>query len=126
MNSANLTGRLVADPDVRYSNDNMCVAKFRLAVSRITGGTDYINFVAFGKVGELVEQYVGKGDLIGVSGRIQTGSYEAKDGRKVYTTDVVCASVDFLNLKKKEYAEAPSEDKGVPDGFDALDEDLPF
>lgn len=97
MNSVSLTGRLTRDPEVRYSNQNMAIARFTLAVDRPTkkDEADFIPVTCFGKTAELVEKYVQKGRLVGVTGRIQTGSYE-KDGRKVYTTDVIADRVEFL------------------------------
>lgn len=88
-------GRLVRDPDVRYSqNENStAVARYSLAVPRKfkTDGQDcdFINCVAFGKLAEFAEKYPRKGIKIAVTGRIQTGSYTNRDGVKVYTTDVI-------------------------------------
>ena len=136
MNSVVLVGRLTRDPDVRYSQDQRAVARFTLAVDRpVRSGaekqTDFPSVVCFGKTAELVEQYVSKGRRVAVSGRIQTGSYTNKDGQKVYTTEVVADRVEFLDsgsgAPRTEGAE-PSENRAndVPDGFDALDDELPF
>ncbi len=136
MNSVVLVGRLTRDPDVRYSQDQRAVARFTLAVDRPvrSGGekqADFPSIVCFGKTAELVEQYVSKGRRVAVSGRIQTGSYTNKDGQKVYTTDVVADRVEFLDsgsgAPRSEGAEpAGSNPNSVPDGFDALDDELPF
>ena len=94
LNHVVLMGRLTKDPDVRYTNKSdgtqMAIARYSLAVGRIgkDAPTDYISCVAFGIQGEFAEKYLRKGTKMVVSGRIQTGSYE-KDGRKIYTTDVV-------------------------------------
>lgn len=126
MNKVALIGRLTRDPDVRYSQggEPMAIARFTLAVDRRTKNrdADFISCVAFGKSGEFVEKYFHKGMKVAVVGRIQTGSYDSKDGHKVYTTDVVCEELDFCESKQKQNADA--------DGFmnipDEIEEELPF
>lgn len=102
MNKVQLTGRLTAEPEIRYSNGNpaTCIARFRLAVDRRfkregDSETDFIGIVAFGKLGEHVERYYHKGMKVGVTGRIRTGSYDHKDGYKVYTTDIIAEDLEF-------------------------------
>ena len=97
MNDVNLTGRLTKDPDVRTTASGATITKFTLAVSRWKkdDGADFIPCLAWGKTAEIMGQYLKKGSLIGVSGHIQTGSYE-KDGARHYTTDVVVERFDFL------------------------------
>lgn len=127
MNSVVLIGRLTKDPEVRYtSGTQMAVANFSLAIDRPMGKdkekqTDFPRVIVFGKSAENCERYLKKGRLCGVQGRLQTGSYTAKDGSKVYTTDVVAERVQFLEWGEKK--ETPEDD--VP-GFSAVDEDLPF
>ena len=126
MNKVALIGRLTRDPDVRYSQggEPMAIARFTLAVDRRTKNrdADFISCVAFGKNGEFVEKYFHKGMKVAVVGRIQTGSYNNKDGHKVYTTDVVCEELDFCESKQKQNVDA--------DGFmnipDEIEEKLPF
>lgn len=126
MNKVALIGRLTRDPDVRYSQggEPMAIARFTLAVDRRTKNrdADFISCVAFGKSGEFVEKYFHKGMKVAVIGRIQTGSYDSKDGHKVYTTDVICEELDFCESKQKQNADA--------DGFmnipDEIEEELPF
>ena len=99
MNKVVLVGRLTRDPNVRYSQGEnlMCVARFTLEVERRSGRNhdgngqtaDFISCVAFGRTGEFVEKYAKKGMKFDVAGRIQTGSYQNKDGQTGYTTDVV-------------------------------------
>lgn len=103
MNSVSLIGRLTRDPDVRYTSESqMAVARFSIAIDRPTrrdGGeqqTDFPNIVVFGRQAENCERFLKKGRLVGVQGRIQTGSYTNKDGVKVYTTEVVASRVEFL------------------------------
>ena len=126
MNKTILMGRLTKDPDVRYSQgDNpMAVAKYTLAVDRKgkKGETDFISCVAFGRNGEFAEKYLKKGSKIIVVGRIQTGSYDGKDGKKVYTTDVVVEEHYFAESKREE-ASKPVENEefmNIPEGIDEL------
>lgn len=132
MNSVNLTGRLTRDPEVRYTADQKAVARFSIAVDRYTRPgeekqADFPNIVTFGKTAERVETFLNKGRMVGISGRIQTGSYINKDGVKVFTTDVIAERVDFLDSKGSQMPErrqpAPEE---PPEGFAQLDEDVPF
>lgn len=131
MNKVVLMGRLVRDPEVRYSQgeNSTCIARYTLAVDRRGGGeqtADFISCVAFGKGGEFAEKYLHKGTKIVLSGRIQTGSYTNKDGQKVYTTEVVAEDQEFAEKKSaEETANAPAGNDfmNLPEG---LEEDLPF
>ena len=133
MNKVQLVGRLYKDVDIRYTDGGSSIAKFGIACNRRfkTDGqptADFISCIAFGKTAEFIEKYFKKGMRIGVSGRIQTGSYDNKDGQKVYTTDVVIEEAEFVESKG---TSAPSEDTKKPDdGFMAVDEigdeELPF
>lgn len=123
-------GRLTKDPEVRYSND-MAVARYTLAIDRRgkEKNTDFISCVAFGKQGEFVEKYLKKGMKIAAVGRIQTGSYE-KDGKKIYTTDVVVEEHEFCEAKgeaKEAEAEpAPPAQENFIDIPEGIEETLPF
>lgn len=125
MNNVILIGRLTRDPETRYTPDTqLAVGRFSVAIDRPTKSgeekqTDYPNVVCFGRTAENCDRFLSKGSLVGVQGRIQTGSYTNKDGVKVYTTEVVANRVQFLDTKKKEGQEQPS-------GFTTLDEDIPF
>lgn len=126
MNSVALVGRLTRDPDVRYAGET-AVARFSLAVARPKqkdkeATSDFPSIVCFGKTAELVEKFLSKGRMVGLTGRIQTGSYTDKDGKKVYTTEVVADRVEFLDYKEKEEkpAQSPIE------GFEALGDSIPF
>lgn len=135
MNKCILIGRLVKDPDVRYSQgqEPMAIARYTLAVDRAIKKdreqtADFISCVAFGKNGEFAEKYLHKGTKIAIEGRIQTGSYE-KDGHKVYTTDIVVEHHEFCesrNASGTSSNSAPDADGfvNVPDSVD--DEALPF
>ena len=99
MNSVTLIGNLTKDVDLRYATDSQtAIGRFSLAINSGYGDkkrTDYINIVCFGKTAENCEKFLRKGSKAGVRGRIQTGSYEGKNG-KVYTTDVIADEVEFL------------------------------
>ena len=102
MNSVVLIGRLTRDPEVRYAAaTQMAVATFTVAVDRpVRAGmekqTDFPRVIVFGKQAENCERYLAKGRLVGIQGRLQTGSYQDKNGNTVYTTDVVADRVEFL------------------------------
>ena len=132
MNSVILIGRLTRDPEVRYTPDNqMAVATFTMAIDRIQRAgkekqTDFPRITVFGKQAENCERYLAKGRLVGVQGRLQTGSYKNKDGATVYTTDVVADRVEFLEWGDRQGAE-PRPMPEVPEGFSALEDDeVPF
>lgn len=149
MNKVILMGRLVRDPDIRYSNGEnaMAIARFTLAVDRRfkrdgEQNADFISCISFGKNAEFAEKYLRQGIKIVVSGRIQTGSYTNKDGKKVYTTDVVIEEQEFAESKKASEADGRSHPSNQnsrqgtsqaepgSDGFmnipDGIDEELPF
>ena len=142
MNKVILMGRLVADPEVRYSQgeQSTAVARYRLAVDRRfkregEANADFIPCVAFGKAAEFAEKYFRKGTKIAIAGRIQTGSYTNQEGQKVYTTDVVIEEQEFAESKGSSSGsgqQPAASPYGQPDenGFmnipDGLDEELPF
>ena len=106
MNKVILMGRLCADPEVRYSqNQNQtAVARYRLAVDRRfkregEQTADFISCVAFGKAAEFAEKYLRQGTKIAITGRIQTGSYTNREGQKVYTTDIIVDDQEFADSK---------------------------
>ena len=99
MNSVILTGRLTADPELGYTQSQKAMCRFTLAVDRTKEGADFIRIVAWDRQAENVNRYLRKGSKCAVNGRIQTGSYKDKDGKTVYTTDVVATNVEFLDSK---------------------------
>lgn len=138
MNNCSLIGRITREIDLRYTTGNnpIAVARFSIAIDCPvkSGGekqTDFPNIVVFGKMAENCERFLGKGRLVGIQGRIQTGSYTKKDGKKVYTTEVVANNVEYLDWgndtpKYKEQKEREATEN-VPDGFQAVeDDDIPF
>ena len=149
MNSVVLIGRLTRDPEVRYSaGTQMAICRFSVAIDRPPRQngekqTDFPNVVVFGKQAETCERYLAKGRLVGIQGRLQTGSYTNKDGQKVYTTDVIVEYQEFAESKSASagsdnggYRPAMSQSRpepasavasgfmNIPDGVE--DEGLPF
>lgn len=102
INRTVLVGRLTKDPELRYTPNGVAVCRFTLAVNRTFTDqsgerqADFINILVWRKPAENSANYLKKGSLAGVEGRIQTGSYEGQDGKRVYTTEVVADSVQFL------------------------------
>ena len=99
MNKVILIGRLTKDPELRYApGTGTAVCRFTVAITRQfkKEETDFINCVAFGKTGETIAQYITKGRQIAVTGSIRTGSYDAQDGTKRYTTDVMVDGFEFI------------------------------
>jgi single-strand DNA-binding protein len=127
MNKSVLTGRFTKDPTVKYTQDQMCVARFTLAVNRKgkDKGADFINCVAFGKQAEFINSYMKKGMKADLSGRITTGSYKDKDGKTVYTTEVTVEDIEFGESKNAQTETKPEQNdwQNVPDD---LDSELPF
>ena len=144
MNKVVLVGRLTRDADARWTQgqDQMCIARFTLAVDRRVKKVensqqqtaDFISCVAFGKAGEFFEKYGKQGVKFVISGRIQTGSYTNKDGQKIYTTDVVVEESEFAESKRpQDGGQQNSQSQGNYDADDFMsipddveDEGLPF
>ncbi|MCU9613470.1 single-stranded DNA-binding protein [Caldibacillus lycopersici] len=105
LNRVVLVGRLTKDPDLRYTPSGVPVATFTIAVNRTFSNqqgereADFINCVVWRKQAENVANFLKKGSLAGVDGRIQTRNYEGQDGKRVYVTEVVAESVQFLEPK---------------------------
>lgn len=145
MNKVILMGRITRDAEIRYTQGekSTAIARFSLAVDRRfkkdndEQNTDFISCIAFGKIAEFLEKFGRKGTKFVVDGRIQTGSYNNKDGQKVYTTDVVVENIEFAESKNSsgsggstnQPAPAPSS-PSAGDGFmnipDGIDDELPF
>ena len=153
INRTVLVGRLTKDPELRYTSGNIAFARFTLAVNRTFAGpsgereADFIKCIIWRKQAENLARFVRKGSLVGVECRIQTGSYDDKDGVRKFTTDVVCDSVQFLEPKGQDnsgarqdrgfnndykqpyYEEQPQTQKkqqsSIP-SIDVTEDDLPF
>lgn len=156
MNNVTLIGRLTRDPELRYlpSGNNTAVARFTLAVDRELSKekkaemqsqnkptADFINITVWGKMAETCANYLAKGRLTAIQGRIQTGSYDAKDGTRRYTTEVVANRVEFLqwgdssnnsnnyggNSGNYSNPQQNNQDLSDIDGFYTIDnDDIPF
>lgn len=126
MNLAILVGRLTADPETRSSQSGTTITTYTLAVDRRTKdkSADFIRCKAFNNGAEFAEKYFRKGMRVAVSGSINTGSYKDKEGRTVYTTDVLVNSQEFADGKAQK--EAPKDTQGFMDVPDDIDEELPF
>ena len=112
MNKVILIGRLTRDPELNFAaGSGTAVTRFSLAVTRPfkKDETDFINCIAFGKTGETIAQYLTKGRQLAVTGSIRTGSYDAKDGTKRYTTDIVVDSFEFIGSSKNDNQGGPSQ-----------------
>jgi single-strand DNA-binding protein len=155
MNKVLLVGRLVRDPELRQTSNNIPVAQFSIAVNRAytpkdgERQADFINCVAWRAQAENLAKYMKKGSMIGVEGQIQTRNYEDQGGVKRYITEVVCDSIEFLesksatrssdferfddinpyNTPKTTEAKKPQQEdpfKDIGGDFDITNDDLPF
>jgi single-strand DNA-binding protein len=131
MNICVLIGRLTKEVTLRTTNSGKKVATFNLAVPKNIGdGTDFIECVAWEKKAEVLSEYCGKGSKISVVGRIATRTYDDKDGKKIYVTEVVCDNIQFLDPKAKEDGQAENTPPPVVNqssGVHGINEDdLPF
>lgn len=119
MNKVMLVGRLTKDPEMRTSGETS-ISRFSVAVNRSFKNkngeydADFPNCVAFGKDAEFMEKYLKKGSMIGLVGRLQTGSYVNKDGKTVYTTDVVAEHVESVGNKGNNGDSATSDKSSEP------------
>ena len=147
MNKVILIGRLARDPEMRTTISGSNVTRFTLAVTRTyqdqngERGADFINCVAWRRQAENIAKYCTKGTQVAVEGRIQTGSYDAQDGSKRYTTDIICDNVTFLGSRNSDSVSAgnntmepsmPTSDisedpfKDFGEEIALSDDDLPF
>lgn len=125
MNKVILMGRLTKDPEVKYTQQNVAVARYSIAVARRfqqkgQPEVDFINCIAFGKSAEFAQKYLNKGKQIAIIGRIQVRTWENENGQKQWNTEVIVEEQYFADSKAKETEE---------NGFDTVDEnddDLPF
>lgn len=139
MNKVILIGRLVKDPDIRMGTNDTTIVRYTIAINRRyhknnEPTADFIGCVALGKNGEFAEKYLHQGIKIAVTGRIQTGSYINRDGKKVYTTNVLIEEQEFVESKKSQSEEqsqppvpSPEQDaSGFMDMPSIMDDELPF
>lgn len=151
MNVCSLIGRLTRDPELRYTpNTNQAVITFTIAVDKGLSRekreemeaknmptADFISIVAWGRTAENISNYVSKGNMVGVTGRIQSRTYEAKDGTKRYVAEVIASSVEFLerrnitsqspNQSHEDYFSSDEDFSNVDEGFaPGSNRDIPF
>jgi single-strand DNA-binding protein len=138
MNNVSLYGRLVRDPEIRYTQGEnpVAVARFTVAVDRpVSAGkereADFISCEAWGKTAGILEKYFHKGNRITATGSIRTGSYTNRDGVKVYTTDVSVARIGFVESSNENSGQTAAPAPADSDGFMSIlngvkDEGLPF
>ena len=127
MNTVSLVGRITKDLDLRYTPSGVATVRFTIAVNRQfkkegEREADFINCVAWSKTAENLANYQSKGSQIGVIGRIQTGSHKNKEGKQVYTTDIIANEIIFLGNKKEENQQNNSQNFSV----EVDEENLPF
>ena len=115
MNKVMLVGRLTAKPELRYTGSNTAFLRFTVAVNRPFTNSegkreaDFINVVAWRKQAETIAKFFDKGNLIGIEGRLQTGSYDDQNGNKRYTTDVQLENFEFVEGKKDAQASTETD-----------------
>ncbi len=133
MNRVILIGRLTRDPEVRYTQMQTAVARFTVAVNRQVSkesgqpAADFIEVTAFGKTAELMERFFAKGKQIALEGRIRNNRYEDKHGNMVYTYQVIAERIEFVGSKNDGRGmEEKQSDDLIPEGFSAMDEEMPF
>ena len=135
MNAVVMIGRLVADPELRYTGSGKAVATMNIAVDRAFKGhdgqkqTDFFAVVAWGKIAENCANYLSKGRLVGIRGSIQNRSYDAQDGSKRYVTEIIADEVQFLERAQSAAPEAAAFSAKTPGdaGYTELkDDDVPF
>lgn len=137
MNRVMLIGRLTAKPELRYTGSNVPYARFSLAVNRTFNNqngereTDFINIIIWRKQAENVCNFLDKGSLVSVEGRIQTGSFTDKDGNKRYSMDVVADNVQFLESKSQSQKRvqegvSPYDYQDAPAGIDVDSDPFSF
>lgn len=132
LNRVVLVGRLTKDPEFRTTPNGVDVATFTLAVNRNFKSkngeqqADFINCVVFRKQAENVNNYLNKGSLAGIDGRLQSRSYENKEGQRVFVTEVVCDSVQFLEPKNTQSSNNNQSNNQVQQREKALQDNNPF
>ncbi len=137
VNKAIIIGRLGKDPEIRYTNSGAPVANFTVATSESWTGkdgkkderTEWHKVVAWGKLGELCGEYLNKGRRVYVEGRIQTRSYDGKDGNKKYITEIVAQTVQFLDSpqqKKSDFTQDSGMSSTNAESAPPPDDDIPF
>jgi len=134
MNRAVLVGRLTKDPELRYTQSGIAVANFTIAVNRRFAregeqSADFIPVIVWQKAAENVAKYLSKGSQVAVEGRIQTSSYDNKDGQRVFRTEIVADQVEFIGSKGGGTGGSKNDDFTDSDGDSFkgdFSEEIPF
>lgn len=124
MNRVILIGRLARDPELRFTSSGKAVANFSVAVNRTfsrDGEADFFNIVVWGKIAENCANYLAKGRLVGLEGRIQNRTYETQAGEKRYVTEIIANNVEFLDWGDREKKTTPTKQE---DDFESVDIDI--
>lgn len=129
MNKVFLIGRITRDLELRYTDSQVAVLRFNVAIDRGQDkngndkGADFPSVLAFGRTAENLSKFVGKGNRVAIDGHIQTGRYTKQNGDTVYTTDVIADRVEFIDWKES----GPKPDNQAPEEFETIsDDDVPF
>lgn len=137
INNVTLVGRLTRDPELRYTPSNIAIITFNLAVNRNFKGAngereaDFINCMIWRKQAELFAEWCKKGNLVGITGRIQTRSYDNQQGQRVYVTEVVAETFQLLEKRDNSANQSNIEEQmpasfGATNPLDISDDDMPF
>lgn len=137
INNVSLVGRLTRDPELKYTPSNIAITTFNLAVNRNFKGVngereaDFINCMIWRKQAELFSEWCKKGNLVGITGRIQTRSYENQQGQRVYVTEVVAETFQSLEKRDNSANQSNIEEQmpasfGTTNPLDISDDDMPF
>jgi len=134
INKAILVGRLGADPEVRYTQDGTMVTSFRLATDEQwkdkngekTQRTEWHRIVTFRKLAEICGNYLSKGKLVYIEGRIQTRAWDDKDGVKRYTTEIIASNMQMLERKGQDFDQSDNNQGPSFSGSDTVEDDVPF
>ena len=131
MNVTILSGRITKDPVTKYTTNGLCWTSFSVAVDNPgkDKGASFINCKAFDKTAETIDKWAEKGKLVIIQGHIATGSYTGKDGKKVYTTDVIVDRIEFCEKRSDLVPDEVDREAQmkIPEGFSQLlEDDIPF
>lgn len=125
MNSVTLIGRLVKDPEIGYTTTQTAVCRFTLTVDRTGEGADFINCKCFKAQAENLHKWKRKGEQIAIQGRINTGDYTDKQGKKVYFTEVIADRVEFIGNRERQ-EKTPRNPETTYEDFSAVNDYVPF
>lgn len=131
MNKFIITGRLTRNPELRYTSNNVAITELNLAINNKKDDTTFLTIKLFNKTAETCNEYLKKGDLIGVEGNIKNNNYEDETGKMHYRTDFIGNKIEFLSMKKKEEVKEEKQDRNsifeeFGKSIEIEDNDLPF